>query len=325
MIIEKNNILCILAILFKYSDDYHILSMPELQKLLLNEYELALDRRTIYRNIENLIDFGYDIATFEENRKGYYFRERIFELSELNLLSSAIFSADFISKDATQAILAKIRKLCSKHQLENIEHLIYLANNKNKTNKEFFYNVELLNEAIRQNKKVEFDYITYGLDKVQRSRRKRKYIVNPYATVWSNEQYYLICNYEPYAGDIAHYRVDRIKNIKITELPLRPAEIGFDPYLYAQETIHMFGGAKESFTLKCEMSMLNAVLDQFGEKTTINPLDDNYFEAIILARTEGMRVWIRRYFNSCEVISPQWLRDFIISSLQEAVAKYHLK
>ena len=71
---EKNgNILYILNILKKYSDEEHQLTAVEIQEKVKDVYDVEIDPRTIRRNI-NLLKYklNYDISTREENKKGYY-------------------------------------------------------------------------------------------------------------------------------------------------------------------------------------------------------------------------------------------------------------
>ena len=51
----------------------------------------------------------------------------------------------------------------------------------------------------------------------------REYIVNPYQIAAANGRYYLICNYDKY-DNVAHYRLDRITNIKLLPTPAKPME-----------------------------------------------------------------------------------------------------
>ena len=71
---EKNgNILYILNVLKKYSDEEHMLSATEIQRKVKEIYDVDIDPRTIRRNI-NLLKYklDYDISTRDENKKGYY-------------------------------------------------------------------------------------------------------------------------------------------------------------------------------------------------------------------------------------------------------------
>ena len=70
-------------------------------------------------------------------------------------------------------------------------------------NKQVFFNIDILDEAIHSKKKVSFKYLDYGTDKKQHKKCKedgteRVYIVSPYQMAAKEGKYYLICNYDKY-------------------------------------------------------------------------------------------------------------------------------
>ena len=88
---EKNgNILYILNVLKKYSDEEHILKTTEIQRKVKEIYDVDIDTRTIRRNINLLkLKLNYDISTREENGKGYYISknpETDFEAGEIRAI-----------------------------------------------------------------------------------------------------------------------------------------------------------------------------------------------------------------------------------------------
>ena len=125
--------------------------------------------------------------------------------------------------------------------------------------------MEILDEAIRNKKQVEFDYTTYNLDLLQKPRRDHKYLVNPYVLYWCNGQYYLISNLVPHEG-LCHFRLDRIKNISVMQTPVKELGRGFDLYDYAKNSLFMFGVETQSFTIQFDRKILKDVADQFGDK-----------------------------------------------------------
>ena len=62
---EKNgNILYILNVLKKYTDEEHLISIAELQRKIKEIYDVDIDSRTIRRNINLLKEkLNYDIST----------------------------------------------------------------------------------------------------------------------------------------------------------------------------------------------------------------------------------------------------------------------
>ena len=51
----------ILDILRRKTDESHHLTQKEIGDILLAEHDMSADRKSIRRNIDNLIDMGYDI------------------------------------------------------------------------------------------------------------------------------------------------------------------------------------------------------------------------------------------------------------------------
>lgn len=123
-------------------------------------------------------------------------RERDFENLEIDLLIDAVYSLPYISTNHTKDLVDKLQKLQSKHKRRNINHLTPIKNKSDKKtqNKMVFLNLELLNEAIKSKKQVNFQYYKYGLDKKLHLRRNEPYTVNPYGMVSINQKYHLICN-----------------------------------------------------------------------------------------------------------------------------------
>ena len=69
-------------------------------------YDVDMERRAIYRNIEALRSMGIEIAGYQDNREGYFLIDREFELSEIRLLCDAVAASDMI-KEFTSKIIIK--------------------------------------------------------------------------------------------------------------------------------------------------------------------------------------------------------------------------
>ena len=65
---KKTLILNILDILRRYTDADHTLSQKDILDILEKEYEMKAERKAVRRNIQNLIDMGYEIEYSESIR-----------------------------------------------------------------------------------------------------------------------------------------------------------------------------------------------------------------------------------------------------------------
>ena len=94
MIAQKATILCLYEVLKKYSDENHLLSTEKIREKLKVIYDVDMERRAVYRNIEALRSMGIEIEGYQENREGYYLMDRDFEPSEIRLLCDAVAASD---------------------------------------------------------------------------------------------------------------------------------------------------------------------------------------------------------------------------------------
>ncbi len=322
MVTSKSSILCILKILENYSDEDNILNATDIQKYAQKDYDLKLERKSIYRNISFLCEFGYDISIFEENKKGFFLRDRFFENSEIDLLIDAVASSKFIHTKATKELIKKLDVFKSKSGNKGASGVEIIKFNTKTPNKDIFLNIEVINEAIKYKKKIRFTYCTYNLKKELVPRKLEKYIINPYSVVCANENYYLICNNDKFQ-DISNYRIDFIKDIEILDEKQKPKpkELNFEKHI--QKSIYMFSGEIEKIELLCSYKILKDVIDKFGDLAELKEHNEDKFKVTIKANVDGVEFWVMQYLNFCEVVSPISLKETIRCNLLNNLNKFN--
>lgn len=317
---QRANILYIFKILKEYSDEDNIISTNEIIKKLQQNYDITLDRRTIYSCITSLQEFGYDISDNKENHnRGYYLRERDLEDLEIDLLIDAIYSLPYISTSRTKELVEKLQKLQSKYKRRKIDQLTPIKNKSDKKtqNQMVFLNLELLNEAIKFKKQVSFQYYKYGLDKKLHLRRDKPYIVNPYGMVSINQKYHLICNLDGYP-EISFYRIDMMKDIKIlkTNSQMRDSE---EVLRKVSNTTHNFPGDPQKIKIRCENGIVGHIIDAFGTDVLITEDGKDHFIARFEASPRGITYWALQFLPYAEVLEPKWVRYEIVEILANNV------
>lgn len=314
MLTERAITICLLEVLREYSDFNHILSMSEIIGKIKNIYGLTPDRRTVYSALDTLVELGYDISFYKENGKGYYLRDRLLEPSEAHLLSDAVCTFPFISEKQTAQLMKKIHSLVSIYERKQIKNLTVIRADQKTANKNVFYNIEMLDEAIERKRKVTFDYYDYGTDKQLHKRREKKYKVNPYGMVYANERYYLVCIMSR-QQNVSMYRIDRIQNIEITDIALD--ENNIDPHSIVRNVVYAYTGEAVDVEMLIEPKVLSDVIDRFGANLALSETDDGRIKVRIKATTMGMKYWALQYLASVEVVEPKELRDEITGMLKE--------
>lgn len=311
MLTEKANAICLLEILREYSDADHILPMREIVSKMQALYGLKPDRRTVYGAAALLNDMGYDISCYEDNGVGYYLRSRQLEQPEVLLLTDAVYAFPFIPAKQTEQLVQKLQKLLSVHQRKKYRHLTIARQGHKTANRQVFWNIEQLDEAISQRRKVSLSYLHYGYDK--RQHPTAAYTLSPYEMVYTNEHYYLIC-VPDHDSHTRLYRIDRMADIRILDEPRgeTPAQ-----KQEAQDAVYAFVGAPERVVLHCDRTVLDDVIDRFGTDIQIFERDEETFTAVLTTPPRGVRFWALQYLSFVEVAEPAWLRQEIIESIAE--------
>ena len=203
----------ILGILRKYTDADHRLSQKEIGEILKNEYDMVVDRKSIKRNLMDLIDLGFEIEYSESVRLvpnkvtgqleencflSDFYLVRDFTDSELRLLIDSLLFSKHIPYSQCKELIGKLEGLSNRYFRARVGHIRTMPD-LSLHSQQLFYTIEVLDEAISKGRQVSFTYNSYGTDKKLHPRRDeagniREYIVNPYQIAAANGRYYLICN-----------------------------------------------------------------------------------------------------------------------------------
>lgn len=329
---SKLKLLYLKDIFEKYSDEQHILNAVDLVYRLNNEYGLECERKSIYKDIDVLIDYGMDIIRTRTPKNGYFLASGKFELAEIRLLSDAVQAADFITKEKTRKLVDKIEGLTSMYQASVLKKQVYIDNRTKSSNETVYYTINDLDTAIKTGCKVKLDYSKRRLDEKYAARKEtRTHVLSPYSLIWSDDHYYLVANNEKY-DNLMHLRIDRISNVEILPDKVRKMEEVcayknyFDAADYASRQFHMFSGKPETVELRCKNKILEQMLDRFGEKVFTRQCDEEcFFLRTEAAVNQGLVAWILQYGDDMEVTSPQNLRDMVKETAERIAAVYGTK
>ena len=323
---RKLSILYTLKVLQDYTDDEHYLTQTEIAQKIEQLYGMSCERKSISFNIKSLQDIGYEII--ELKRKGVYLAQRTLEPSEISFIVDAMFSSKSISGKQAQDIAQKISNLLSTHQRKKYSY-IYKADEVVRTNnKQLFYNIDIINEAIEKNKQVVFNYNHYDLDGKLRQRKEGKtYLVNPYFLNISQGRYYLVCNYD-YFDDLVNCKVEQITNIKLVDSPIKPItkikgyENGIDIAKYVNEHIYMLDGKTIKAKIKINTNFdIHYIYDWFGKNANVYKENEEYF-ADVVANDNAIKYWCMQYGDCVELVAPKEMRNTIKELVNQIQKKY---
>lgn len=338
---KKLLIVSILDILKQYTDENHPLSQKKIVEILERDHQLVVDRKTVKRNLMNLIDLGYNIEFKESTRLGKdgeeetiysnWYLERDFSDAELRLLIDSLLFSKHIPYSQCKLLIKKIEGLSNRYFSSKVKHIRNLQEEMPE-NKQLFYNIDVLDEAIEKGWQVAFDYNDFGTDKklhprLDNNETPRRYIINPYQMVATNGRYYLICNYDKY-DNVANYRVDRISEIELLKVPAKPQsqvqrlENGLDLPKHMAEHIYMFEGPSERVTFRAQKYIVGDIIDWFGKDVRFSDDSPEEVTATVVVNLNAMRYWAMQYAQHITVLSPQSLVDRLKDVIREVAEKY---
>lgn len=333
----------ILEILRAYTDEDHGLQVNEIVAYLESDYGITAERKAVSRVLNDLKELS-EIPENNSNWKlpmqftircdGHTHRTNWrlvgkFEDAELRLLIDAVlairnYPADRLLKNLEKQGSAVIRK--------NSQYVRALGE-KNLGNKQMLVNVGALNKAIVEGKKVSFHYYEYGIDKKLHPRRDktgqpRLYTVSPYQMAFRDGKYYLICNYDKY-DDIAHYRIDRIRDIEVLSEPAQSfASVSgtqgwkINIRQYMDEHIYMYTGETITATFRIPEAMVSDVIDQFGENVDFAKAGDGCVTVRADVNRAAMVRFAKTFAPDVRVVAPANLVADVKKELEKALNIY---
>lgn len=336
---KKMLTLDILEILRKYSDENHRLTQGEIQELLLSEYEMNVERKAVRQGLTDLIGSGYNIEYETQTRKtgdtmSRFYLERDFTGGELHLLIDSILFFKYIPTKQRRDLVEKLAGLSNQYFKTQVQHALSIPESPLQ-DPDFFYTIEVLEEAITKGKQVSFYYGKYNEEKKLCHREEesgviRLYPINPYQIAVAGDKYYLICNHNEH-DDVGIYRVDRIRNIQIMEQPVKPMqqvkglEKGLNLSKFMAEHIYMFSGPSATVTFRIQKAMVPEMIDWFGKEITFFDETDTEISGKVYVNLMAMRKWAVQYALSVKVLTPPALVEEIKADLREALSLYEDK
>lgn len=326
----KLRTLFVFQILDKYTDENHILTTVELMNMLA-ERGIECDRKSVYSDIHALEKIGCDIMNVRTPKRGYFMANRLFEVPEVLLLMDAVSSAGFITTKKTNNLIKKLKTLVSVGQAESLVSRVYVESSAVKCdNEEIYIIIDLLHDAIMRKRKVTFRYRRRNVDVENKKKHTEKtFIVSPYALIWKQDHYYLVCNNEKY-DNLMNLRIDRIKRLEILEdEKARPVcevssyEDELDVQDYSSSMFNMFSGEKCEAVLRCDLNLREEILDRFGSSIPLAAYDENHFETTVNATlSDGFVSWLMQYGSDIKVIEPKELADMVKQKAQAILNVY---
>lgn len=291
----------------------------------LADFGIKCDRRTVSTDVETLRQYGYQVGVKQiGHEKGYYAilpeegnapedkPNTNFTTAQLKIIIDAIQAANFIPLGKTERLTRKVAALGDINKQRILDTSVVCFNKRKHDNEEIYKNVTVLEDALSKKLKASFVYFdkNENNERVYRKERQR-YIVEPMALVYNEDNYYLMCFSSKYDG-ITNYRVDRMDEVKIEKETVSEGAIIPDGDIseYTEQVFKMYGGPAVDITVEFNDKLIGVIQDKFGEDTKIVRTGrDKCVASIRVQISPVFWGWIFQFVGEMTIVSPEGLRE----------------
>ena len=327
----------VLSYLMKYSDEDNPIPASDIVAYLV-ESGVPAERRSIYRDIaeinkaiymtendcdiyeaeEAVEDDEEKTVVYDSHKKGFYVRQRHFEISDIQLIAECVCAARFISESKSKSLLEVIKGFVSEPQAEKIKHDVFLVDRIKTENRFVHTYIATINDAMSTERegekhipeKIGFKYFKYSPSGMEQKpiRNGDTYVVSPYKLLINDGNYYLL-GFDDKKQDMRTFRVDRMRDVRLLGAPRCGAEKfkEIDIRTYTQRVFSMYGGKEENVQIRFSNFLLDAVVDQFGTKgASYSQYDERHFTVNTKVEVSPQfYAWLCRFGKAAKILSPQ--------------------
>ena len=321
---QRLKLLKIWEILRQETDEAHPMSSVELLKRL-EAIDIKCDRRTLYADIQALNESGYKINCNRRKTNEYFVEHRGFSMAEIQIMMDAVQAASFITEEKTALLVDKIAELAGSRKAEAIKKNVVAFNTVKSRNEDIYGTVATITQALEQGKKIEYLYFDYDTNKRRIYRKENKvYKVNPVATIFSDDKYYLLC-YDDKHGNPSHYRIDRMAEVKVSSENITPSKLSdlCSIQKHKKQLFGMFTGEECEVSFEADNSLIDTVLDKFGFDTRLIVRSDHTFSFSATVQLSPVFLgWCCSFGDKLRIVEPYAVIDLLNSFIMKVEEQY---
>lgn len=305
---KQARILHVLRILWQYSDEEQPLTATFIMEQLRKE-GIVCERKSIYRDLDALLDFGFDLI---KTARGTYLATRVFELAELKLLLDAVVSSHSITEKKTWEMIDHLMLLTNGKEQRQLRSQMYVGKRVKMHNETILYNIDSVLKAMDGDWQISFLYCQWNADAdLHVKKNGERYYISPWFLHWENEKYYLI-GYDESARKMKHFRVDKMLKIASVGKQRQGREEydAIDVAQYSSRYFSMYQGNICEVKLRCSSQLAGAVIDRFGTEIWMHTVDAQHFDAIVpVAISDKFFGWIAGFCGKVRIAFPQDIQE----------------
>ena len=184
------------------------------------------------------------------------------------------------------------------------------SNGFKRENSHVIYSIDAINAGIKTGKRIQFQMVDYDMEMNEVLRYEGAvHEASPYALIWNNDYYYMIAM--PEDGDkLRTYRVDRMKNTKLTDEDAAPRPADFRLDKYSSRVFDMYSGDAAEVLLECKPYVMNYLIDRFGKEfRVVSRAEDSFVADIVVDAGPTFYAWVFQFGGDAKIVGPDRVVD----------------
>lgn len=305
--------LLMLRILEEYSDEKHPLTREEIERILDEEYGIAMERKAFFRHIktlQELTDEGiYVYRTTVKSKDpdeskcaGFYLGDRKFNELELRIIIDALSGSRYLSQKETEELVKQLASLGNRYFQRKMKAYQFIGHSSKTENKNLMLDLEIIDEAISEAKQISFDTLCINSRGEQVVADRPKVVCTPIRYFVKDRNYYLVVaktvdadllQYKSFSfqeGDLQleAYILSNVANVEKLDLPAQDYRslpefrqgMDWQKLLREHPTMQLLWYKPELCTFLCVRNKIEDIRTRYGDDLRIRQLNDVEFEKI---------------------------------------------
>lgn len=352
----------VLQILQKKTDEEHPMSADKIAAELA-AMGIDAERRGIYEDIKEINRANYllenEHSTIEEaeealaadkydklklivfdsskgnSNRGFYYKPLRYDQVHIRMLAETIYAARFLSEKDTERLSAFLCGFVSEYQAQTLTHDIPIIDRVKTNNKNMTDIIRIIDDAMAKEldgerhtlEQISFKYLKSSISDLsqQIERRPDRITVSPYKLLINDGNFYLFA-YNSQRQKMLTYRVDRMKDVRLTGLPREGAAAfsELDLKSLTKRRFSMFGGKTELVQMRFVNSLLDAVIEKLGKNgVRYRKLDEHHFSVTAnIDISDQFFGWVLGFGKKVQIQSPQSVVDAFTSYIDGIRTQY---
>ena len=303
--------LLIMQILEEYSDEDHPLTREEIERLLDEKYGITMERKAFFRHMDNLMQLKQEktesgeiirtTVTIDDIKyAAFYLTDRKINDHELRIIIDALAGSPYLSQKDTQDLTKYLTSLSSRYFQKKMEMYPFIGQSAKTENKKLSHHLEVINEAIAENKQISFDILGVNSRGEQEISDRPKEVCTPIRYFVKDHNYYLVAvktveaellkskSFGFKEGDLhlEAYVLSDVANVKKVDLPAHDYKsmpefrygIDWQKLWREHPSMKLLWYKPELCTFLCARDKIDDIKTHFGSELRIRQLNDTEFE-----------------------------------------------